>query len=197
MNEEKLAKEQEELNLEYLETVNSNMSTMQGRLEQVSTEFSTLQDEMKKNLLDSKKNTIILNARQTLMMLQNEYDKKYSHRDYIRRKVVGILQAGDLNTVRKETMETIGEEALINNPDYWLAPALYSLCAWYNNQKELANRALTEALHRNAEMTSLLLCFIHLRSGRTNTATKWLNKYLDMQITFIISRFKICDIFIN
>lgn len=74
MNEEKLAKEQEELNLEYLENVNSNMSAMQGRLEQVSTEFSTLQDEMKKNLLDSKKNTIILNARQTLMMLQNKID---------------------------------------------------------------------------------------------------------------------------
>ena len=182
MEKEMLATQNNEENLEYLNQVKSNMKAMEGQLEKVSSEFNVLQDEMKKSLLDNKKNTILLNARQTLMMLQNEYDKKYSHRDYIRRKLVGILQAGDLNTVKSSTMESIGEESLINNPDYWLAPALLALCAWYNNDKKLASKAITEALHRNAEMTSLLLCFIHLRANRIDTATRWLNKYLDMQI---------------
>ena len=180
--EEKLSTKTEEEKYEYLNLVNSNIKEMEGQIQKVSTDFNVLQDEMKKSLLDNKRNTILLNARQSLMMLQNEYDKKYSNRDYIRRKVIGILQSGDLNTIRSSTMETIGEEALINNPDYWLAPALLSLCAWYNNKKDLANRALNEALHRNAEMTSMLLCFIHLRAGRINTATRWLNKYLDMQV---------------
>ncbi len=176
--EQTRTKEKNEEGIEYINLVNSNVNAM----EKVSSDVSVLQDEMKKSLLDNKKNTVLLNARQSLMMLQNEYDKKYSHRDYIRRKVLGILQAGDMNTVKSSTMETIGEEALINNPDYWLAPALLALSAWYNNDKEKAQRGITEAIHRNAEMTSLLLCFIHLRANRINTATKWLNKYLDMQV---------------
>lgn len=167
--------------IQTLDTVNKNMNEMENKLGKVTGEFNALQDEMKRVILDTKNNGLILNAKQSIMMLQNEYDSKYKYRDNIRRRVNGLIQSVDINSVKKTTIETIGEESIINNPDYWLSPALLALCSWYSDNKEIAYNSLQEALSRDAEMTSLLFCFIHLRAGRVNTAIKWLNKYLGMQ----------------
>lgn len=180
MNEERYKSETENLS-EVIDTVNKNMYDMEDKLGKVSNEFNMLQDEMKKVIMDTKNNGLVLNAKQTIMMLQNEYDSKYKYRDNIRRRVNGLIQSVDINAVKKTTIETIGEESIINNPDYWLSPALLALCSWYVNNKEIANKSLQEALNRDAEMTSLLFCFVHLRAGRVSTAIKWLNKYLSMQ----------------
>ena len=180
MNEERYKSETENLS-EVIDTVNKNMFEMEDKLGRVSDEFNVLQDEMKKVIMDTKNNGLVLNAKQTIMMLQNEYDSKYKYRDNIRRRVNGLIQSVDINAVKKTTIETIGEESIINNPDYWLSPALLALCSWYSDNKEIAYRSLQEALNRDAEMTSLLFCFVHLRAGRVNTSIKWLNKYLSMQ----------------
>lgn len=180
MDEERYLSESEKLT-DVIDTVNKNMFEMEDKLGRVSNEFNMLQDEMKKVIMDTKNNGLVLNAKQTIMMLQNEYDSKYKYRDNIRRRVNGLIQSVDINAVKKTTIETIGEESIINNPDYWLSPALLALCSWYADNKEIATRSLQEALNRDAEMTSLLFCFIHLRAGRIKSSIKWLNKYLGMQ----------------
>lgn len=164
-----------------LDRVTNNINQMEGRLNQVSSEFSSLQDDLKKTVMETQRTTLVLNAKQTIMLLRQEYDRKYRYRDDIRRKVKGLIQAGDINKLKKSTLEIIGEEAIINSPDYWLTPALLALCSWYLSDKESANNYLQEALKRDAETTSLLLCLIHIRAARYQTATKWLTRYLGMQ----------------
>ena len=164
-----------------LDRVTNNINQMEGRLNQVSSEFSSLQDNLKKTVMETQRTTLVLNAKQTIMLLRQEYDRKYRYRDDIRRKVKGLIQAGDINKLKKSTLEMIGEEAIINSPDYWLTPALLALCSWYLSDKESANKYLQEALKRDAENTSLLLCLIHIRAARYQTATRWLTRYLGMQ----------------
>lgn len=169
---------------ENLNTVNKNVDNIQGKFEGLSSEFVSLQDEIKNFMTELKKETMLSNAKQSIMMTNSEYNDKFKNRDDVRRRISGLLQSVDINVVKENTIATIGEETIVNNPDYWLSSALVALCFWYLNKKDLANKSLAESLNRDAEMTSLLFCFIHLRANRTKTATKWLKKYLDMQSAY-------------
>ena len=162
-------------------TVNGQINNVQGQVNTVKNDVKSLEEEIKAFMLEIKQGTVVSNARQTILMATDEYNKKYGHRDEVRRKVNGLLQSVDINAIKKSTVENISEETIINTPDYWLAPALVSLCAWYTNNKPLAEKALKEAMSRDDEKTSLLFCLIHLRANRTNTAMLWLNRYLTMQ----------------
>jgi len=164
-----------------LDNVTQNVNKIEGRLNQVSNEFNSLQDNIKQTVLHTHRTTLVLNAKQTIMLLRQEYDRKYRYRDEIRRKIKGLIKAVDINKLKRETIEMIGQESIVNSPDYWLTPALLALCSWYTNDKESAYKYLQSALKQDAETTALLLCFIHIRAGRYITATKWLNRYLGMQ----------------
>ena len=68
---------------------------------------------------------------------------------------------------------------MILAPRYWLAPCLIALSAWINDNKELADKALKEALKRNEEKTTLFFALVSrrvfepvsvpVRSGSTGT----------------------------
>ena len=154
--------------------VQNQVNNVQDNVKSLETEIRTFMNEMKQNAL-------INNAKQSIMISQMEYDKKYKHRDDVRRRTIGLLQSIDINLIKKSTMETISEETVVNNPDYWLAPTLVAICHWYGNNRELANIALKKALDRSVEKTSLLLFLIHLRANRLKTAASWLKQYLTLQ----------------
>ena len=107
--------------------------------------------------------------------------KEFGYYDTVRKHTVGILQATDISVVRKETITTITEELMISAPRYWLAPALIALSAWLSDNKDLAERALKEAMRRDDEKTSLLFCLISRRAGRLNGSILWLERYFGMQ----------------
>lgn len=161
--------------------INLQVDEVQNQVNDMKTNVQSLENEVRLFMQEMKQSVLVNNAKQTIMISQMEYDKKYKHRDEVRRRVVGLLQSVDINAIKKDTMETIGEETIVNNPDYWLAPALVALCYWYTDNKSLAEAALKKALSRSEEKTSFLFCLIHMRAGRTNTAIKWLNKYLALQ----------------
>lgn len=166
---------------ENVNTVNGHINEVEGQVHNVKNNVKSLEEEIKSFMVEIKQGTIVSNARQTILMAEADYNKKYSHRDEVRRKVNGLLQSVDINAIKKSTIESISEETLVNTPDYWLSPALVALCAWYVNNKPLAEKALKEAMARDDEKTSLLFCLIHLRASRIDTSMKWLNRYLSMQ----------------
>jgi len=162
-------------------TVNGHINDVEGQVNTVKNDVKSLEEEIKKFMVEIKQGTIVSNARQTILMDQAEFNKKFSHRDEVRRRVNGLLQSVDINAIKKSTVENISEEIIVNTPDYWLSPAMVALCSWYTNNKELANKALKEAMARDDEKTSLLFCLVHLRANRIDTSMKWLNRYLNMQ----------------
>lgn len=161
--------------------VTGHVNDIDTKVTSVTENVKTLEEEIKNFMLEIRENSIVGNARQTILMDQAELDKKFGHYNEIRRRINGILQSTDLNAIKKSTMLNISEQTLVNAPNYWLAPALVALCAWILDDRNLAEKALKEAMNRDDEKTSLLFCLINLRANRIDSSMRWLNRYLDMQ----------------
>jgi len=113
--------------------------------------------------------------------IRQELDTKYGHYGQVRRTAAGILQAADIKVVRQETMQNATEELMLLTPKYWLAPALVALGAWLNDHKELAQTALSEALKRDDEKTSLFFALVSRRAQRQAACQTWLDRYFGQQ----------------
>lgn len=165
-------------NIELLEsdvgTVNENVKVVYSELEALAREFH---DFVSVQVRANAKS----NAQQRLIQIRQEIEKKYGHYDIVRRTTTGILQADDLGIVKKDTITNATEELIISTPGYWLAPALVALAAWINDQPELADRALKEAIKRNDEKTSLFFALICRRADRKQASLKWTQRYLANQ----------------
>lgn len=164
-----------------LGSLSTNMSSVDTKVNKVTDTVKTLEEEIKNFMFEIRESTIVSNAKQSILMSQSELDKKYGHYDNIRREVNGLLEATDLNTIKKSTIEALSEKTLLNTPTYWLSPALVALCAWFTNNKDLASRAVNEALKRDDEKTSLLFSLLHLRAKRNSAVLLWLKRYIDKQ----------------
>jgi len=120
-------------------------------------------------------------AETKIVSIRQEMEKRFGHYDTIRRHTTGILQAADLEIIRSSTITTVTEELMLDAPNYWLAPCLVALAAWINDQPELSDKALREAIRRNDEKTSLLFALIYRRADRQDACLKWTQRYLANQ----------------
>lgn len=161
--------------------VSLNVVEVDSKVNEVTATVASIEEEIKNFMVEIKGSTIVSNAKQSIMMSQAELEKKIGHYDLVRRKINGILQASDMHALTKENLKNTSEESLINTPNYWLSPALSALSAWLLNDKIAAEIALSEAMRRDDEKTSLLFSLIHARAGRYESSNKWLRRYLDMQ----------------
>jgi hypothetical protein len=58
---------------------------------------------------------------------------------------------------------------------------LIALSAWLNDDRELAERAVMEAMQRDDEKTSLFFALVTRRGGRYQSSRAWLERYLGQQ----------------
>lgn len=120
-------------------------------------------------------------AETRLVKVRQELENNFGHYGDVRRRVTGILQAVDVSLVKKETIENSSEEQMLAAPRYWLAPCLIALSAWLNGNKELADKALLESLHRDDEKTSLFFALVARRGARYKASRAWLDRYFGLQ----------------
>jgi hypothetical protein len=168
--------------------INSNIDVVNGTVNAVDSNVRVIYDEVGKLALEFhdfvdrqiKANRLGV-ASTKIVSIRQELDKKYGHYDTVRRHTTGILQAADLEIIRSSTITTVSEELMLDAPNYWLAPCLVALAAWINDQPELADKALREAIRRNDEKTSLLFALICRRADRKDACLKWTQRYLANQ----------------
>lgn len=164
-----------------IDYISGHVTDIDSKVDFISTSLNVLTDEFKTFVEESKRVAALSDAKQNVVMLEQQVDKEYGHYDNIRRHTVGILQAADLSVVKKDTITSITEELMLSAPRYWLAPALIALAAWISNDRELAEKALQEAMRRDDEKTSLMFCLINRRAGRLDGSLVWLERYFAMQ----------------
>ena len=169
-------------------TVNSNSATLNNNIKEVSKqltetkkELAKLQKDFEKMVDEQRKTSALQQATTELVSVRQELEKKFGNYRIIRNTMVGILQATDAALVRKVTISNVSEELMISTPDYWLAPVLVALAAWINNNRDLAERAIREAVKRDNEHTSLVMALICRRNNRTETCYEWLARYFSTQ----------------
>ncbi len=129
-------------------------------------------------LEDYRRRTELQLAETRIVKVRQELEHRFGHYDEVRRRVVGILQATDVAIVRAETVRTTAEELMLGAPRYWLAPGLVTLMAWIVGERDIAERALAEALRRDRYKTCLFFTLICRRAGRLEAMSRWLDLYL-------------------
>lgn len=154
--------------------VQKKAETLDQNIDTVKREFRAFReyDEQQKELAKAK--TQIVNVRQ-------QVQEKFGINDTIRQYLTGILEASDLSLVRQNIITNCTEKLMLSCPEYWLAPCLVAVGAWLGDDKQLADRALREALKRDDEKTSLLFALICRRVGRMSASAVWLERYLAIQ----------------
>lgn len=155
-------------------TIDSNLKVVYDEVGQLARDFH---DYVKK--AENQHNVALAETR--LVKIRQELETKYGYHAETRRTTIGILQADDLELVRKDTITTATEELMLSAPGYWLTPCLVALAAWINDKPELADRAVREAIKRNDEKTSLLFALICRRADRKSASLKWTQRYLANQ----------------
>ena len=108
-----------------------------------------------------------------------EYNKKYSYYDELRRISLGYTVGLDSQIHSIDSMRKSVEKAYLKNSGYWLAYAIASTMLWYNNEQDAANRAIAKSLSIDFFNTSLYYLLVNLRFNRTSAAKKWYIHYLD------------------
>ncbi len=162
-------------------TVDDNVSRVGSNVKVVYDEVEALAREFRAFVTAQTMANEKANSQQRLIQINQELEKRFGHYDIVRRTTTGILQADDLGIVKRDTISTATEELMISTPGYWLAPCLVALAAWINDQKELAEKALREAIKRNDEKTSLFWALVCRRADRKPAALKWTQRYLANQ----------------
>jgi hypothetical protein len=89
-----------------------------------------------------------------------------------------VLQGFDVGLVSEETVRSVSEQLMAENPRYWLAPVLVALGAWAGNDPELCERAIQEGFRRSPERTALFMALVLRRQGRHESSVRWLRQYL-------------------
>jgi len=154
-----------------------SLLTRQGETQQFLESFY---GEFHGYLEDYRRRTELQLAETRIVKVRQELERLYGHHDEVRRRVTGILQATDVAIVRAETVRTTAEELMLGAPRYWLAPGLVALMAWIVDERDIADRALAEALRRDPYKTDLFFTLICRRAGRPQAMSRWLGLYLHL-----------------
>lgn len=160
---------------------NSRLDEVSGELSELSQDLAELNQAFITFVEDNKRATTLQKAATELIRVRQELDRDFGGYKIVRETMLGVLQATDLALVKKTTISQVSEELMLNNPDYWLAPCLVAVAAWIGNDRDLANRAIREAIRRDEEKTSLTMALICRRNNRTDTCFEWLSIYFAHQ----------------
>lgn len=164
-----------------LQVIDKNVGNVNDNVKIVYDEIGTLAKEFHDFVHIQVRANRLGQAETRLVKIRQELEKKFGHHDLIRRTTTGILQANDLGIVKRDTISNATEELMISTPGYWLAPCLVALAAWINDQPDLAEKAVKEAINRDDEKTSLFFALVCRRADRKSAALKWTQRYLANQ----------------
>ncbi|HLX06502.1 MAG TPA: hypothetical protein VKY89_01430 [Thermoanaerobaculia bacterium] len=145
-------------------------------------------DEFHGYLEDYRRRTELQLAETRIVKVRQELERRFGHHDEVRRRAAGILQATDVAIIRAATVRTTAEELMLGAPRYWLAPGLVALMAWIVDERDIADRALAEALRRDLAKTYLFFTLICRRAGRMEAMSRWLELYLHLLDPQLIDR---------
>lgn len=172
--------------------MNKNMSQMSEELRSLSAAFYEMMEEQQRTVALQQATTELVRVRQ-------ELEQKFGGYQIVRDTMLGVLQATDSALVKKTTIARVSEELMISTPEYWLAPCLVAVAAWISNNRELADRAIVEAVKRDEERTALTMALICRRNNRVQTCYEWLAIYFSKQKAMDISEtsYAYIDAYIN
>ena len=178
---------------------NMQLDEMGRELTQVQNNLSQLASRFEQLMREQKKMAALQQATTELVRVRQEIDSKFGDYKTVRGTMLGVLQATDLALVKKTTISRVSEELMLSTPKYWLAPCLVAVSAWIGNDRDLAERAIAEAVKRDEERTALTMALICRRNNRADACYEWLALYFSKQdaANFSEGTFTYIDAYVN
>lgn len=164
-----------------INSINNNVSNIDDSIQGMKNELKNLRNDFINLTEEQNKKGKLQEAITELIRVRQEMQKKFGNYQLVRESMLGVLQATDSALVRKDTIASITEELMVSTPEYWLAPCLVAVSAWLSNNRELAKRAIKEAMRRDKERTALAMALICRRNAREKTCHEWLAIYFSKQ----------------
>ena len=116
-------------------------------------------------------------ANKKIRALNNKKYYEFNNFRTIRKIVTGIMDNLDLNMVNDRIIYKSVERQHLVTPDYWLTPALVAVMAWKSDDKNLAERALEEAVRLDKKNSCMFFLIFNMRMDRNEAAVKWFLEY--------------------
>ena len=182
-----------------LDSVSRQTDRLETSVQQVRDDLNKLTEEFRQMVEDQRRTAALQKAISELVRVRQEIGQKYGNYSVTRETMLGVLQATDAALVKKTTIARVSEELMLSTPQYWLAPCLVAVSAWISNDRDLAERAIAEAMKRDEEKTSLCMALICRRNGRIQTGYEWLSIYFANQNAASITEetFTYIDAYVN
>lgn len=132
--------------------------------------------------VESDRKTKALQLAETrIVKTRQQLDKEFGFYAEVRRSTTGFLQGVDHGMVSDDTARFVFEEALMKSSGYWLAWAMNALSSWGRDDKETAQRALSQALAKDSYKVSLLMTLTCRRLDRPAATAQWLRHFMRHQ----------------
>jgi len=192
-----------ERKIDALSATTEQLSTMVNNtnmaIETANHNIAVLTQKFQEMANDQKRQAALQQAATELVQTRQELEQNYGNYKIIRQTMLGVLQATDLALVKKATISRVSEELMLSTPTYWLAPCLVAVAAWIGNDRDLAQRAIAEAVKRDEERTAITMALICRRNNRVETCYEWLSIYFSHQnaANFSEGSFAYIDAYIN
>lgn len=116
-------------------------------------------------------------AHENVLQLEQRINEQLNSYIQTRRSVLGVIKDFDINLARGSTIAKLSEELWMSSSRYWLSYAFIAISAWVQDNKELCENAVSEALRRDASRASLFFCLLNLRFGDHIAARSWLYEF--------------------
>jgi len=168
-----------------VEKLQSSLNNLGNRLENVQKELQRQLDALRQQITTYIDEDRAARSRQfaqtALVDARAEHDRRFGHRQMVRRSATGMLQVMTTGTVRPAAFLRAAEHLMVDASDYWLSPAQVVLAAWAGNRPVVAERAVLEAVSRDPARSALFFSLVLARFGRQAAAADWIAEYTRTQ----------------
>ena len=116
-------------------------------------------------------------AHENVLKLEQKINEQLNSYIQTRRSVLGVIKDFDINLARGSTITKLSEELWMSSSRYWLSYASIAISAWVQDNKELCENAVSEAIRRDPSRSALFFCLLNLRFGDHVAARSWLYEF--------------------
>lgn len=161
--------------------IGQTVNSVNSSVKQINSELNELKNQFRTMIENQRKEALLQRATTEVVRIRQEIDNEFGNYKIVRETMLGVLQATDAALVKQTTISRVSEELMLSTPEYWLAPCLVAVAAWIGNDRDLAERAIREAIKRDEEKTAITMALICRRNRRTETCYEWLSVYFSKQ----------------
>ena len=116
-------------------------------------------------------------AHENILKIEQQINEQLKSYQVVRRSVIDVVKDMDINLARSSTVSQLSEELWMSSSRYWLSYAFIAISAWVQDNREVCNNAVSEAMRRDPVKTSLFFCLLNWRFRRKAESTEWLKEY--------------------